>query len=137
MKHSIRLTHCCINLASVCSIDSTSLRSNGQNTKAEVTVLLLTDNQEKLLNWQWFKYALWCEYIHCRPKKTSLQLNLLQLFEFSKYIYRILDAYTSIIFIKICESFVEIDGIITNSCNFKVYWGEKQVSEIFQIFQSH
>ena len=32
---------------------------------------------KKLLNWKWIKYALWCEYIHCEPKKPSPRLNLL------------------------------------------------------------
>ena len=53
---------------------------------------------KKLLNWKWIKYALWCEYIHCEPKKPSPRLNLLQFFESLKYNYRILDAYTSINF---------------------------------------
>ena len=35
---------CCIDLASVYSIDSTSLRFNDQDTKAEVPVLLLADS---------------------------------------------------------------------------------------------
>ena len=50
-------------------------RVNGQNTKANVPVLLLADNQEKLLNYQWFKYDLWCEYIHCEPKKTVPEIE--------------------------------------------------------------
>ena len=74
---SMGLTLCCINLASVYFIDSTSLRFNDQDTKGKDPVLLLADNQEKLLNWQWFKYALWCEYIHCEQKKPSAKLNLL------------------------------------------------------------
>ena len=38
------LTLCCINLASVYSIDSTSLRFNDQDAKGEYPVLLLADN---------------------------------------------------------------------------------------------
>ena len=45
----------------------------------------------------------------------------------------ILDA---IIFIKICESFLEIDGMIKKPRHFKVYWGQKQVSEIFRTLQN-
>ena len=37
-------TLCCMKLVSVYSIDSTSLRFNDQDTKAEVPVLLLADS---------------------------------------------------------------------------------------------
>ena len=36
--------------------------------------------------------------LHCEPKKQSPKLNLLKHLEFSKYIYKILHAYTSINF---------------------------------------
>ena len=41
---SLGLTPSCLNHASVNSIDSTSLRFNGQVTKSLVSVLLLTKN---------------------------------------------------------------------------------------------
>ena len=77
VEPSMGLTLSCRSLASVYSIDSTSLRFNDQDTKGKDPVLLLADNQEKLLNWQWFKYALWCEYINCEQRKPSVKLNLL------------------------------------------------------------
>ena len=35
---------------------------------------------KKLLNWQWIKYALWCEYVHCGPKKTIPQIEFTVIF---------------------------------------------------------
>ena len=97
VKPSMDLTLSCRSLALVHSNDSTSLRFNDQDTKVKDAVLLLADNWEKLLNWQWFKDALQCEKKK-KKKKQSAKLNLLYLFEFSQYNYRILDVKTSISF---------------------------------------
>ena len=35
-----------------------------------------------------------------------------------------------------CESFVEIEGVVTNCRHFKVQRGQKQVPDIFRILQN-